>query len=211
LAPLFPLSAALSPPKESAKGPSTAAKYSNGARGGDAQWPSSRRAPSALAVLSRWLPRCRCPSSPQSDYGAGSAYAGGHPWRRAETRRSCGWRARSSSVCRPGDTGLERAVEVVGIDRLTGRSVVMTKLVPYLRPRPQSFSSLSRPSNAGTQISGRGSLASDAAVSVFRRSSWPATRCSCQTIKASRAPRSTSEQARPSISPRRSLRTSIGT
>jgi hypothetical protein len=39
----------------------------------------------------------------------------------------------------------------------------------------------------------------------------PKAPCSCQAIEASRAARSTSDQARPSISPRRSPRTSIST
>jgi hypothetical protein len=47
-------------------------------------------------------------------------------------------------------------------------------------------SSSSRPSSARTQISGRGSAASDAAVLVPRRRRRPETRCSCQAIRASR-------------------------
>jgi hypothetical protein len=46
---------------------------------------------------------------------------------------------------------------------------------------------------------------------VSRPSTRPATRCRCQAIRASRASRSTSDQARPNISPRRSPRTSIST
>jgi hypothetical protein len=45
------------------------------------------------------------------------------------------------------------------------------------------LSSSSRPSRARTQISGRGWVASDAAVLVSRRSRRPATRCSCQAIR----------------------------
>jgi hypothetical protein len=48
------------------------------------------------------------------------------------------------------------------------------------------LSSSSRPSRARTQISGRGRVASDAAVLVSRRSRRPARRCSCQAIRASR-------------------------